>query len=225
MNQYLTAVYSLPTKRMIGKHVIGIPAHLDRQKIIHAALMQNLRQRSAESEYVGQMCRRRFPAELFPPKALAVENLPHQRFARSQIEIAFRPHGALQFDTPFRDLPFQLFVQDGIAFLYPTELLRLTGAEDIIRIPFEKSHRRRKSSQRLAFRLADRPQPPQIQMRVTRRIKREPRIGAFFLQLLCEEFARLFQFPIVVKIQHAIDFAERQQNLRIASRILVEDGQ
>jgi len=50
-------------------------------------------------------------------------------------------------------------------------------------------------------------------------------IGAFFLQLFCEEFARLFQFPIVVKIQHAIDFAERQQNLRIASRILVEDGQ
>ena len=101
MRQDLAAVDAPPQERIVWEFIELIPRKLCRHEISDPALFHNLRQRAVKAERVRQPEDFAFHAEFFAEKALAEQNLPHQRFAGRQVAVGFQPHGAFRFPALF----------------------------------------------------------------------------------------------------------------------------
>ena len=160
-------VYALPNKGAVREFIVFVPTQLYRQEIIYPAFFQYLRHIPRKTENVREPAHTHILAEFFLPIPFAVQVLTNDAFAARHVGIAFYPHSSLYFQLSGSNLFFQLFEQFGIAFFYPFELLRLRSPENIIGILVHIIQLVDKGPDGFALRFPDRPQPRQIQMRVT----------------------------------------------------------
>src|SRR5439155_3199625 len=83
----LAAVVSLPDERVVLGSVEPVPRELLREEARDAGPAHDLRQLAVEPERVGRPELRAAKPELALEEALPVEELPHERLARRQVEI------------------------------------------------------------------------------------------------------------------------------------------
>ena len=141
----------------------------------HTRFHEQLRQGSAVAEHIRLPQRHRLLAELLAEEALAVEDLPDQRLAAGDVDVGFDPHRPLHLPAPFGDTVLDPFVERGVVLLDPCILLRLAGAENVVGIALQHRQRGREGAAAFADRLADRPKPGEIHMRVPDRPDRQRR--------------------------------------------------
>ena len=141
----------------------------------HTRFHEQLRQGPAVAEHIRLPQRHRLLAELRAEEALAIEDLPDQRLAAGDVDVGFDPHRPLHLPPPFGDPLFDALVERGVVLLDPCILLRLAGAENVIGIALQHRQRGREGAAAFADRLADRPKPGEIHMRVPDRPDRQRR--------------------------------------------------
>ena len=143
------------------------PGNLLGQKIFDPAFAHDLRQGGRIAENVGNPHVLGLVTKLFLEVALAVEDLPDQRFARDEIAIRFDPHGADGFPLAALHRLFDSFPNGGIVGLHPGIVLRLRAHEDIFGILFHVIQRGGERPGAFADRFTKGPQPGGIDVRVT----------------------------------------------------------
>ncbi|MNH84358.1 hypothetical protein D3C73_367780 [compost metagenome] len=72
VGQHRCAIDSDPVEQIMGKYIRIIPAELGSHEILHSAVLQNLRERSAVSERIRQPFDAGGSAELLAVESLAV---------------------------------------------------------------------------------------------------------------------------------------------------------
>ena len=80
MGKQARAIDAFPPKQVKRKGIARLPVQLVGEEILHAAALENLRQRGRVAEDVGQPAGARANAELLPEEADAEEHLPNKRF-------------------------------------------------------------------------------------------------------------------------------------------------
>jgi hypothetical protein len=135
------------------------------------------RQRAGKTERVRQPNHTGHDAEPFARVAHAKRELAQHRLAAGRVQIGFDPHRRDAGVPTATDARFYPREQCRIGAFNPRVELGLTLREDE-RAGFDFAHGRCKRSQRLAFRVSIRPQPGDVEVRVTERQGRAARRGA-----------------------------------------------
>ena len=130
------------------------------------AAFEDLRERGRVAEHVGQPQVGRLAPELVEEEALAVHDLADQRLARRDIAVGLDPHAPDRLEPAGRDLLADPLVQRRVDLLHPRVLLRLRRGEPVLGIVVHEAERVGERPRALALRLADRPQPGGVDVRV-----------------------------------------------------------
>ena len=157
MCQHLRAVDPLPPEGVVGVPGDPAPRQFLGHKIGHAGLRQELRQRPRIAEHIRHPQAVGIPPELLAEEPLAVKDLADQRFAGRQVGVGLDPHRALDFPPSLGDAPLDCGIKLRVVPLYPLVLLRLTGAEDVVRVALHHAQHGGEGAAAFADRLADRP--------------------------------------------------------------------
>ena len=169
VRHHFAAVYALPAEGAVRELVVLVPAELDGHEVLFAALFHDLRQRGGEAEHIGQPCEIGAHAEFLVEVLLPHRELSDQRLAGREIAVAFRPHPALYLYAPVVGGFLQPAEYLGLFLFHPLELLRLRRAEYVAGIALYVFERGREGAGGFSVRLAERPQPCKIQVRVPHR--------------------------------------------------------
>ena len=156
-----------PVESLVRELVDGIAYDLDRHEVIHAASFDDLGQRSGEAEYVGQPAQVDILTEFLFPELIAVQRLSDPAFAARKVGIAFDPHFALKLYPAVAHRLFRLFVKVGVALFEPYPHLRLGLREDEVVVFLYVAQLICESSRDFTFGFAQRPQPCEVDMRVS----------------------------------------------------------
>ena len=190
MRKHRRAVKPLPNERLVGELVDRVADDLDRHEILHPAAAQHLRHRRGEAEHVGQPAKVGVRTELLHPISLAVQRLADPALAGSEVAIALDPHRALSLDAPRLDRLAYALVQFGMVLFEPYPHLRLRLRKEESVIFFDVAQLVGERARDLAARLAPRPQPRQIDVRMTYAIVLRRRVIDGFSQHGHQKFAR-----------------------------------
>ena len=163
----LGGINAAPQEGVAGQHIVFVPADLGGDKLIHAALAQDLRQRGGIAEHVGQPEHLAVNAEFLLKKAFAEEHLTHQTFAGGEVAVRLDPHRAFHFPAAFGDELFDLFIGRGAVLFHILIQLRLRGHEFIFGILFHHGDHGGEGAHGFFAGLCQRPQPRHVNMRVT----------------------------------------------------------
>ena len=166
VRQDLRAVDATPAEGIIGHFVKLIPGQLGCHKILDAALLHDLRQRAGIAKHVRQPQDAAVHAEFILEKALAVDELPHQRLAAGQVAVRLHPHAALGLPASLRHALPNARVQLGVALLEKGVQLRLAGHKAIVGILIHELEHRSEAAAHLFARLRHRPPPGHVDMRM-----------------------------------------------------------
>ena len=164
VRQNRSPIDSPPVKSMVGKAVHDVPRELLRHEKAVAAFFENLRQLPVVSKDI------RLPAiagnfsKLFPEKSRPVENLAHERLPAGDTAIRLHPECPLQFNAPGLNRLLDARIKHRVIFFHPGKKLGLARAENITRIIFYIIKGVCESPRSFADRLADRPEPGQVQV-------------------------------------------------------------
>ena len=166
VGEHLGSVEPAPPEGVAGQLIDLVPGDFGGHEIVDAALFENLRQRNRIAEYVGQPENFAVHAEFLFEKPLAVQKLPHERFARGHVAVRFEPHAALRLPAPFFDALLDFLIQLRVALLDELIELRLARHECIVGILLHELEHRGKAARGLFARLFNGPEPGHVDMRV-----------------------------------------------------------
>jgi hypothetical protein len=151
---------------MVRKLVELTPRNFLGEKILHAALAHDLRQRSGVPENVRNPHVLCFVAKLLFEIPLSVQDLPDERFARDKVAIGLDPHRAYGFPLAAADGFLDAFPNARIIRFHPRVLLRLRAGEYVSGVLSHVAEGGRKRAGAFADRFAKRPEPGGIDVRV-----------------------------------------------------------
>ena len=174
IRQHLRPIRRLPPEQFERQLIRVVPHHLLRNKIVHAALLVDLRQLPRIPKRI------RIPADphihairlLVPP--LAHQQLPHQALAVGHVQIRLNPHAAHHLPAPFLDALRNLRIHLGILLRQPLVVLRGRLRIGVLRILIHQLQRGPEGPLDHIHRLRPRPQPRGIDVRVAREMERGP---------------------------------------------------
>ncbi len=171
----ICTVYTLPPKCIVGHTVAFVPADFRSDERFHTAFLENLRQRGGIPKHIGQPKHLAVCAEFFFKERLAVQNLPHQAFARRKIAVCLNPHGAFDFPAPLLYHFFDFIIQLGGFFFQIFIQLCLARHKLVFGIFFHQRKHGGKRAQNLFPCLCKRPKPCHVNVRVpdTQRVHAE----------------------------------------------------
>ena len=183
MYQHRSAVDTDPIKGMVWELVMLAPGKLLSHEIFQSALFHNLRQRCAVTEYIGQPNIVDIKIEFIFPEPCTLHNLTNQRFFAGDISIALYPHRALALDSALFDALLQSCIQIRIIQFHPEKQLRLGKSEPIFWVDIHQLIHGCKGTRTLTDCFADRPQPCEVDMRMSNSGDRQGSIAARFFHL------------------------------------------
>ena len=239
VREHFAAVDALPDERLVGELVVRVPGQLDGHEIVLAAALEDLRKGCRIAEHVGEPHHPRRLAELAAEEFLAVDELTNYALARRQIAVVLRPHRALKLYPAVRDRLFEAVENVGVSRLDPIHQLRLRSAEDVVGIFVQIDERGRVGARALALGLPDRPQPTEVDVRVSdrgifSRIRRSRRSRRRSEQLarhrdvaLAVLSARLVEhvvYLILPLARQRLIFARRQKQRKKLQKVIVKSG-
>lgn len=163
------AVDALPPEGVVGERVDLRPGDLLGQEPGGAGELDDLRQGGGVAEGVGQPDVAGLDSELVQEELLAVEELADHRLAAHHVGVGLHPHAAHRHELPVGDLLLDPPEEFGPVGLDPVELLGLRHGEDELRVLVHQVHHVRRRPRHLADRLAQRPQPRGVDVRVADR--------------------------------------------------------
>ncbi|MNN13461.1 hypothetical protein D3C81_1264940 [compost metagenome] len=190
MRQHLRPVDAFPEEAVMRMGVVGAPRELLRHHVVDAGFLEQLRQTARITEDVRQPQHPHVLAELLPEEPFAVQDLTHQRLAAGNVRIRLDPHRALRLPAALADSLLHFRVKLRIILFHPLVQLRLACAKHITRILLHVAQHSREGPCPFANRLADRPEPSQIDMRMADGADRQHGIAAFFHQIAGHSFLR-----------------------------------
>ncbi len=160
------AIDALPVEGFIGHAVGVVPAQLVGDEHIHIRKLHQLRQRGRIAERVRQ------PEDAgCDPEGLlvigdAMQDMPHEAFAIGDIGVRLQPQRAFDLEATGLDLRLHALEHLGIVFREIVEQHALIIHEAIVGILLHQRQRRGHGPRHLLPRLADAPQPGDVDMRV-----------------------------------------------------------
>ena len=162
-------VDAFPDEGVVLRLVGVVPGELLGQEEVAARLRHQLRQVARVAEDVGQPQDLRLIAELAHEEPLAMQQLPHERLAGRQVAVRLDPHRTDRLPTTGDDLLSDASIDVGVRLLDPLVLRRLGGGEDVVGVLVHQCELRRPAAGDLSLRLAERPLPRRVDMRVADR--------------------------------------------------------
>ncbi|ORT58383.1 hypothetical protein BKD26_19095 [Streptomyces sp. CB03238] len=163
------AVDALPPERVVRHPVRLVPRQLLREEPPHARQFRQLRERRRVAEGVRQPDFLRLHLQLLGEEPLAVHQLPRQRLTARHIGVRLHPHGADRHPCAVLDRLFDALPDMWLVVPHPRVLLRLRAREHQLRVLLREGRDIGERPRRLAYRLAQRPQPRRVDVRVPRR--------------------------------------------------------
>ena len=168
VRQRAAAIDALPPEQVSRKGIAGLPVELARHEVVQAAPRQDARQRGRIAEYVGEPARTRSGAELIAEEGQAVDDLPDQRLTGRDVAVRLDPHPTGTLPPPRAHPALDFLVQVRIVLAGIGVQLRLAAREAVVGEALEEPAGRRERPRALADRLAQRPEPRHIDVRMTR---------------------------------------------------------
>ena len=175
MRQNPCPVNSLPFKGIVWHFVKFIPADLRRHKISDATFFHNLRQSSRVAEYIRKPENLIVRSEFLPEKALAIEELAHERLTGSQVAVCLEEHAALGLPASLFYPLFDLLVDLRCVLFYIFIKLWLAGHKLVLRILAHQLKYRREAPDRFILCHRQRPFPRHINVRMSNAVHLLPR--------------------------------------------------
>ena len=166
MGEHPGAVDALPPERRVREAVGAVPRQLLGDEAAHAAGGEHLRQPGRVAEHVGDPHLAAPTAEVLLEVALAVDDLADDALAGRQVHVRLDPHPADRHPLPVGDLVDDAGEQLRLALGDPRVLLRLRAREPVVGLGVHQRDRRGERAAALAHRLAERPQPRRVDVRV-----------------------------------------------------------
>ncbi len=163
------AVDALPPEGVVREPVDLAPGDLLRQEPRRAGQLHELGHGRRVAEGVRQPHLLRLDAELVQEELLPVQELPGHRLAADHVGVRLHPHAADRHELPGLDLRLDPCEHLGPVLLDPRELLRLRHGEDELGVRVHQVDHVRGRTGHLADRLAQRPQPGRVDVRVADR--------------------------------------------------------
>ncbi len=160
------AVDPLPEEGVMRKPVRLVPRDLLREEVFGTGGPRDLRQRGGVAERVGQPHLAGMHTELLHEEPRALDELPHERFAPDQVRVRFDPHAADRHEPAFGHADADALEEFGIEPLHPCVLLRRRRREHEVVVLVHQVEHVRERPRDLADRLAHRPQPRRVDVRV-----------------------------------------------------------
>ena len=128
----LAAVDAAPLEQIVGHGVVLVPADLRGHEGVDAHALQNLRQRPAVAEHVGQPEVFAPVAEFLLQKAHAVEELAGQGFSGGDVAVRLQPHAAVGLPATLGRALLHLLVDLRAVVFDVLIQLRLALQEDVL---------------------------------------------------------------------------------------------
>ena len=167
MGEHPGAVDALPPEGVVW-HAVGlVPGDLLGEEVAGAGGRDDLRERGRVAERVRQPHLGALHPELLEEEALPGHELPRHRLAAGHVGIGFDPHAADRDELTAGDLGPDPFEEFGVVVPDPGELLGRRAGEDEPGVLVHQSHHRGERPGALADRLAHRPQPRGVDVRMT----------------------------------------------------------
>ena len=166
VGEHACAVEPFPPERVVGEPVLLVPRQLLRHEAGHPAGCEHLWQTGRVAEHVGDPHLGAAPPEVPLEVPLAVHDLAHEALAGRQVHVGLDPHPAGRHPLSARDLRRDAGEELGLAVLDPRVLLRLRADEPVLGVLVHQPDGRGERPLALASRLADRPQPGGVDVRM-----------------------------------------------------------
>jgi len=168
VREHPRAVEALPPERVVGEPVRFVPAELLGEEPLCAAERDDLRQGRGVAEVVRQERAVATPPEPALERTLALRHLAQQALAVRQVEVRLHPHAAHGPPPALRDEFRDAREHHRVVLCDPRVVLGLAVAVHHVGVALQQVHRVGERAQRLAPRLAHRPQPRSVEMGVAR---------------------------------------------------------
>ncbi len=166
VGEHAGAVEPFPPERVVGEPVLLVPRQLLGHEAGHPAGCEHLRQAGRVAEHVGDPHLGAAPPEVLLEVPLAVHDLADEALAGRQVHVGLDPHPAGRHPLSARDLRRDAGEELGLAVLDPRVLLRLRADEPVLGVLVHQPDGRGERPLALASRLADRPQPGGVDVRM-----------------------------------------------------------
>ena len=166
VGEHAGAVEPFPPERVVGEAVLLVPRQLLRHEAGHPTGREHLRQTGRVAEHVGDPHLGAAPPEVPLEVPLPVHDLADEALAGRQVHVGLDPHPAGRHPLSALDLRRDAGEELGLAFLDPRVLLRLRADEPVLGVLVHQPDGRGERPLALASRLADRPQPGGVDVRM-----------------------------------------------------------
>ncbi len=166
VREHLRAVQTAPAEEVVGPAVLGLPVQLAGEELVDAATGEDFRQRGGIAKHIRQPAASRTRAELAAEELQAHENLADERFAGGHVAVGFDPHAAGSFPAAGLDPLGDFAEQRRVMILRVAVKLSLRAGKVEVRILLHQPASRGEGASGLANRLAQRPEPRHVDMRV-----------------------------------------------------------
>ena len=206
------AVDAFPVEGVMRELVRLVPRDLLREEPPRARQRDELRQGGGVPERVGQPDLLGLDAELVGEEPLAIGELPRQRLAAGHVRVGLDPHTADRNELAGLDAVGHPREDLGPDVAQPRKLLRGRHREEQVGMPVHEVGDVRRGAGNLADRLAHRPQPGRVDVRVADRaepMRTRPSRGAEHLDKLGPRIASRSRHILQIEaVKCAVDGAQ-----------------